>query len=75
MAALVLHDLIDHELGITTNVKVSNFKLDGDVQAINDGLVLSYIVGGGEVESDHVAYVNSEGRDEEQARARSSFHQ
>jgi hypothetical protein len=54
---------------------VSNSELDGDAQAINKGLIPGYIVGGSEVESNHVAYVNSEGQDEEQARARSSFHQ
>jgi hypothetical protein len=59
--------MVDHELRITTNIEVSNSELDGDAQTVNKGLVLSYIVGGSEVESDHVAHVNSEGRDEEQA--------
>jgi hypothetical protein len=67
--------MVNHELGITTNVEVSNPELDGDAQAINKGLILSYVVGGSEVESDHVAHVNSEGRDEEQAHAYSCFHQ
>jgi hypothetical protein len=57
------------------NIEVSNPEIDGDTQAVNKGLVLSYVVGGCEVESDRVAYVNSEGRDEEQARARSYFGQ
>jgi hypothetical protein len=43
------------------NVEVSNPELDGDMQAINEGLVLSHIVGGCEVESDHITHVNSEG--------------
>jgi hypothetical protein len=43
------------------NVKVMNPELDGDTQAINKGLVLSCIVGGCEVESDHVTHVNFEG--------------
>jgi hypothetical protein len=43
------------------NVEVSNSELDGDAQAINEGLILSYIIRGNEVESDHVAHVNSEG--------------
>jgi hypothetical protein len=54
---------------------VSNPELDGDAQAVNEGFVLSYIVGGSEVELDHVAHVNSEGQDEEQTRAYSHFHQ
>jgi hypothetical protein len=67
--------MVDHELGITMNVEVSNPKLDGDAQAIDERLILSYIVGGSEVESDHIAHVNSEGQDEEQAHAHSYFHQ
>jgi hypothetical protein len=57
------------------NVEVSNPELDSDVQAVNEGFILSYIVGGSEVELDHVAHVNSKGQDEEQARACSYFHQ
>jgi hypothetical protein len=57
----LLHDLVDHELGISTNVEVSNPKLDGDTQVVDKGLILCYIVRGYEVESDHVMYVNSEG--------------
>jgi hypothetical protein len=48
-------------LGITTNVEVSNLELNGDTQAVNKGLILSYVVGGCEVEIDHVAYVDSKG--------------
>jgi hypothetical protein len=55
------------------NLEVPNPELDGDMQAVNKGLVLSYVVGGYEVDLDHVTHVNSEGRDEEQARARSRF--
>jgi hypothetical protein len=57
--------LVDHELGITTNIEVLDPEFDGDVQAVNESLVLNYIVGGSEMESDRVAYVNSKGRDEE----------
>jgi hypothetical protein len=73
VAARVLHDQVDHELEISTNIEVSNPELDGDTQTVNKGLVLSYVVGGCEVEPDHVAHVNSEGRDEEQACTRSYF--
>jgi hypothetical protein len=41
---------------------VSNPKLDGNAQAINEGLILSYIVGGSEEVSDHVAHVNFKGQ-------------
>jgi hypothetical protein len=57
--------LVDHELGITTNIEVLDPEFDGDAQAINESLVLNYIVGGSEMESDRVAYVNSKGRDKE----------
>jgi hypothetical protein len=57
------------------NGEVLNSELDGDAQAIDEGLILSYVVGGSEVDSDHVAHVDSEGRDEEQSHTRSYFHQ
>jgi hypothetical protein len=57
--------LVDHKLGITTNVEVSDPEFDSDAQAVNESLILSYIVGGNEMESDHVAHMNSKGRDEE----------
>jgi hypothetical protein len=57
----VLHDLVDHELGITMNIEVSDPEFDGDAQPINESLILSYIVGGSEMESDCIAHVNSKG--------------
>jgi hypothetical protein len=61
VAVRVLHDLIDHELGITTNIEVSDPEFDGDAQPVNESLVLSYIVGGSKMESNRVVHVNSEG--------------
>jgi hypothetical protein len=46
VAARVLHDLVNHEPRITTNVEVSNSELDSDAQTVNEGLILGYIVGG-----------------------------
>jgi hypothetical protein len=43
------------------NIEVSDPEFDGDAQAINESLVLNYIIGGSKMESDHVAHVNSEG--------------
>jgi hypothetical protein len=60
-AVRVLHDLIDHVLGITTNIEVLDPKFDGDAQPVNESLILSYIVGGSEMESDRVVHVNSKG--------------
>jgi hypothetical protein len=60
-AVRVLHDLVDHEFGITMNIEVSDPEFDGGAQPINESLILSYIVGGSEMESDCIAHVNSEG--------------
>ena len=50
-------------------------KFDGDLQAVDEGFVLGYVVGSGEVEPNHVAHVYSEGRDEEESRACPGLHQ
>jgi hypothetical protein len=57
----VLHDLVNHELGITTNIEVSDPEFDGDAQPVNESPILSYIVGGSEMESNRIAHVNSKG--------------
>ena len=59
----------------TPDVETPYSKFDGDLQAIDEGFVLDCVVGGGEVEPNHVAHVYSEGRDEEQTRACPGLHQ
>jgi hypothetical protein len=47
----VLHDLVDDELRVTASVEASDPQLDGDAQPVDQSLVLSHIVGRGEVEA------------------------
>jgi hypothetical protein len=61
MAARVLHDLIDHELRVPSHVEALDTQLNGDFEAAEKGLVLSHIVGRGEVEAHCVAHVLPEG--------------
>jgi hypothetical protein len=44
VAACVLHDLVDHELRIPPHVEAFNAYLDGDLEATEQGLVLSHVV-------------------------------
>jgi hypothetical protein len=44
MTARVLHDLIDHELRVSSNVDAFDAGLDGDSEATEEGLVLFYVV-------------------------------
>jgi hypothetical protein len=59
--ARALHDLVDHELGVASNVEVSDPKFDGDSQAHDECLVFGNVVGGREMKPDDIAHVNSEG--------------
>jgi hypothetical protein len=60
-AARALHDLIDHELGVASNIKVSDPELDGDSQPRDECLVFGDVVGRREMEPDDIAHVNPEG--------------
>jgi hypothetical protein len=44
VAARVFHDLVDHELRISPHVKAFDAYLDGDLEAAEQGLVLSHVV-------------------------------
>jgi hypothetical protein len=61
MAARVLHDLVNHELRVPSHVETLDAQLDGDLEAAKEGLVLSHVVRGGEVEAHHVPHVLPEG--------------
>jgi len=54
MAAPLLHDLIDDQLGVTLDVKSSDAQLDGDTEPIDESLVFSDIVGCRKMEADHI---------------------
>jgi hypothetical protein len=44
MAARVLHDLVDYELRVPPHVEALDAQLDGDLEAAEEGLVLSHVV-------------------------------
>jgi hypothetical protein len=44
VAARVFHDLVDHELRIPPYVEAFDTYLDGDLEAAEQGLVLSHVV-------------------------------
>jgi hypothetical protein len=44
VAARVLHDLVDHKLRISPHVETFDAYLDGDLEAAEQGLVLSHVV-------------------------------
>jgi hypothetical protein len=44
VAARILHDLVNHELRIPPHVEALDAYLDGDLEAAEEGLVLSHIV-------------------------------
>jgi hypothetical protein len=61
MAARVLHDLVDYELRVPPHVEAFDAQLDGDLESAKEGLVLSPVVRGGEVEVHRVPHVLPEG--------------
>ena len=61
MAAQLLHDLVDDQLGVAPDVEASDTKLNGDAQAIDDCLIFGHIIGGGEMDANHVPHVYPEG--------------
>jgi hypothetical protein len=44
VAARVFHDLVNHELRISPHVEALDAYLDGDLEATEQGLVLSHVV-------------------------------
>ena len=61
MATRFLHDLINDEPRVASNIEAFDAKLDRYVEAVNKGLILRHVVRGGEVESDCVPHPYSEG--------------
>jgi hypothetical protein len=43
-AARALHDLIDHELGVASNVEVLDPELDGNSQPYNERLIFDNVI-------------------------------
>jgi hypothetical protein len=50
MAAQVLYDLVNDELGVPLDIEAPDTELYGDAQAIDQGFVLGHVVGYNEVE-------------------------
>jgi hypothetical protein len=44
VTALVLHDLVDHELRVSPHVEAFDACLNGDFEATKEGLVLGHVV-------------------------------
>jgi hypothetical protein len=40
----ILHDLVDHELRVSSNIEALDARLDGDSEATEKGLVLRHVV-------------------------------
>jgi hypothetical protein len=74
VTAHILHDLVDHELRVSPYVEALDARLDGDSEAVEEGLVLLHVIRRGEVQAHRVSHVLPKGRDEKQARTRSYLH-
>ena len=61
MAVRFLHHLIDNKLRVALHVEAPYSEFDGDLQAVDEGFIFGCVVGGGEVEPNHVAHVHYEG--------------
>jgi hypothetical protein len=60
-AARALHDLVDHELGVASNVEVSDPQFDGDSQGRDECLVFGDVVRCRKMKPDDIAHVNPKG--------------
>ena len=75
VAARFFHDLVDDQLGVAPNIEVSDTQFNGDAHAIDECLIFSHIVGGGEMDANHVPHAYLEGRNKDQPRADAFLHQ
>jgi hypothetical protein len=66
--------LVNDELRVPLDIETLDPQLNDDVEAIDKVLILFYVVGDREVELDHVAHANPEGRDENEASTNASLH-
>jgi hypothetical protein len=61
MTTLILHDLVDDELVVSSDVEAPYSQLDGDAQTNKQGFVFDHIVGCNEVEAYDIVKIYSEG--------------
>ena len=59
MAAQLLHDLVDDQLGVALDIEASDTQLDGDAQVVDERLIFGHIIGGGEMDADQVPHATS----------------
>ena len=62
-------------LQVAPDVKPSDTQLDGDVQVVDECLILGHIVGGGEMEANHVPHAYPERKNEDQPHISAFLHQ
>ena len=67
--------MVNDQLGVTLDIEASDTQQDDDAQTINERLIFSHIVGGGEMEANHVPYAYPEGQNEDQSHASAFLHQ
>ena len=61
VVARLLHDLVSYQLGVALDIEASDAQLDGNAQAVDECLIFGHIVGGREMDADHVPHAYPEG--------------
>ena len=74
VAARLLHDLVDDQLGVALNIEASDTQLDGNAQAVDERLIFGHIVGGGEMDVNHVPHAYPKGQNEDQPNVDAFLH-
>jgi hypothetical protein len=67
--------LVYNQLRVAPDIEPSDPKLGGDVQTVDKRLILSDIVKGQKMNSDHIPHAHAEGGDEDKSCSGSSLHQ
>ena len=66
VVACLLHDLVDDQLRVASDVKLSDAQLNGDAQAIDECLILSHIIQNREVDANCEPHAHPEGGNKNQ---------
>ena len=67
--------MVDIQLGVTPDIEASDAQLDGDAQVVDERLIFGHIVGGGEMDANHLPHAYPEGLNEDQPRIGTFLHQ
>jgi hypothetical protein len=57
----ILHDLVNHELRVSSDVEALDASFDSDSEDAEEGLIFRHIVGRGEVQGHRIPHVLPEG--------------